>query len=205
MNIYLYVLDTLADWEIGYITAEVSSGRYLRSKTAKLIRVGATMDPITTMGGMTVQPDMTAGSLSPQRNDVLILPGADVWMRPEHQGIITVAQHMLEQGGTVAAICGATAALAAGGVLNTRRHTSNAVEYLKGVASAYTGESLYDDGAAVLDRNLISASGLAALDFSYQVFRHTGLMAENTAEAWYQLHKTREPEYFHRLMECAAQ
>jgi len=28
MKVYLYLLDTLADWEIGFITAELYSHRY---------------------------------------------------------------------------------------------------------------------------------------------------------------------------------
>jgi hypothetical protein len=35
MNIFIYVLDTLADWEIGYLTAEINSGRYLRKNIEK--------------------------------------------------------------------------------------------------------------------------------------------------------------------------
>ncbi len=27
-TIYVYVLDTLADWELGYVTAELNSGRF---------------------------------------------------------------------------------------------------------------------------------------------------------------------------------
>lgn len=29
-NCYLYVLDTLADWEIGFITADLNSGSFLQ-------------------------------------------------------------------------------------------------------------------------------------------------------------------------------
>ena len=29
-TIYVYVLDTLADWELGYVTAELNSGRFFR-------------------------------------------------------------------------------------------------------------------------------------------------------------------------------
>ena len=29
-NIYVYVLDTLADWELGYVTAELNSGRFFK-------------------------------------------------------------------------------------------------------------------------------------------------------------------------------
>ena len=27
-TVYIYVLDTLADWELGYVTAELNSGRF---------------------------------------------------------------------------------------------------------------------------------------------------------------------------------
>lgn len=29
-TVYLYVFDTMADWEIGYVTAELKSGRYYK-------------------------------------------------------------------------------------------------------------------------------------------------------------------------------
>ena len=29
-KVYIYVLDTLADWELGYVTAELNSGRFFR-------------------------------------------------------------------------------------------------------------------------------------------------------------------------------
>ena len=30
-TIYVYVLDTLADWELGHVTAELNSGRFFRA------------------------------------------------------------------------------------------------------------------------------------------------------------------------------
>lgn len=29
-TVYIYVLDTLADWELGYVTAELNSGRFFK-------------------------------------------------------------------------------------------------------------------------------------------------------------------------------
>ena len=31
VEIYVYVLDTLADWELGYVTSELNSGRFFRN------------------------------------------------------------------------------------------------------------------------------------------------------------------------------
>lgn len=58
-NIYVHVLDTLADWELGYVTAELNSGRFF-SKSApgvSLQTVSFSLDSIRTMGGMTIVPD----------------------------------------------------------------------------------------------------------------------------------------------------
>ena len=42
MNIFLYILDTLADWEISLLIAEINSGRYLKKgmEKPKIIKVG---------------------------------------------------------------------------------------------------------------------------------------------------------------------
>ncbi len=31
-TIYVYVMDTLADWELGYVTAELNSGRFFKKE-----------------------------------------------------------------------------------------------------------------------------------------------------------------------------
>lgn len=33
-TIYVYVLDTLADWELGYVTAELNSRRFFQKRSA---------------------------------------------------------------------------------------------------------------------------------------------------------------------------
>ena len=112
-TIYIYVLDTLADWELGYVTAELHSGRFFK-KGAPLVSlktVSATKVPITTMGGMRIVPDCLIDELVVNETSVLLLPGADTWNDPKHGVIIKKASEFLASGGTVGAICGATAAL----------------------------------------------------------------------------------------------
>jgi putative intracellular protease/amidase len=203
MIAYLYVLDTLADWEIGYLTAELNSGRFL-DKTKKkepLIKVGATPKPIKTMGGFTVTPDLQIDELQLKDDDLLILPGADTWAEPANQKVISLLPENLKKKTTIAAICGATIALAENGLLNNRKHTSNDLGWLKLTCPNYLGEKFYVNQPAVSDDNLITASGLAALEFSYEVFKKTGVMKAQTAEAWYQLYRTRDAGCFEKLME----
>jgi hypothetical protein len=65
----------------------------------------------------------------------------------------------------------------------------------------YIGENFYINQPAVTDDNLITASGIAPLEFSYEILKRTNLMKTETLEAWYQLYKTNEPKYFYALME----
>ena len=58
-TIYVYVLDTLADWEIGYVTAELKSGRFFKedAPSVSLKTVSDSKEPVHTMGGLTIVPD----------------------------------------------------------------------------------------------------------------------------------------------------
>ena len=58
-TIYVYVLDTLADWELGHITSELHSGRFFKkdAEGVSLKTVSYSKEPIHTMGGLTVIPD----------------------------------------------------------------------------------------------------------------------------------------------------
>ena len=198
---YVYVLDTLADWEIGYVTAELHSGRYIDQGRGivSLVKIGNSLKPVTTIGGMSITPDLDIESVDFKEGDILLLPGADTWFEEKQQKIIDMVAALLDRKVVVAAICGATAALASKGLLNERKHTSNDKVYLKMVGPQYSGEDYYSNLPAVVDGNLITATGLAPLEFSYELFKLTGVMKERTLEAWYHLHKTRESQYFYDL------
>ena len=203
INVYIYVLDTLADWEIGYVTAELNSGRYFKkqSDNVSVKTVGATKDSIVTMGGMKVIPDITIDKIISAPSTVLLLPGAGTWDNPKHIPIIEKAAELLECGSTVAAICGATNALAEYGVFNERIHTSNSLEYLKMVCPNYKGESYYKDIKAVSDNNLITASSAGGLLFARIILAKLDVISEDTLEAWYNYFNTGDPKYFYNLME----
>ena len=203
MKVYLYLLNTLADWEISYLTAELNSGRYLDNTkpSVELIKIGNTTEPIKTMGGITITPDESIDNIRFKEDDLLILPGADTWMEEENKKIIDIASDVINKKVIIAAICGATIALANKGILDNRKHTSNDIEIFKIFCPEYTGENFYLNQPAVTDDNLITASGIAPLEFSYEVLKRTNLMKTETLESWYQLYKTKEPKFFHALME----
>jgi len=199
---YLYTFEGLADWEIGYLAAELASRRYLNgpAEAPELRTFGKDRGEIVTMGGLRVTSDLSMGEVRVEDAALLVLPGGESWTQDRaHEGIAELAAAFLEAGIPVAAICGATFSLARAGLLDARRHTSNDLGYLKAVAPDYRGEKLYRDEGAVADGNLITASGLASLEFARETLRVLDVMKKDTLDAWYELNKTRSGAQYYAL------
>jgi len=202
MKIYLYVLNTLADWEISHLIAEINSGRFLRKniETPKIIKVGNDLTPIITMGGLEITPDIDVHNINLENGDLIVLPGSNTWQNKENQEIINIIHKKLDMNITVAAICGATTALAEIGILDNRKHTSNGKGFLEMMCKNYKGKDFYEDKLVVVDNNLITATGFAPLEFTYEIIKKINLMGKNTLEAWFNLYKTKDSKYFYELM-----
>jgi putative intracellular protease/amidase len=192
----------MADWEPGHVLAELRSGRYLKDPCLKynLVVCSRDLSTVTTMGGVHLTPEIRCGDIRPEPGDVVVLPGADTWLDPTQKPIIAKVSTLLDDGITVAAICGATMGLASAGLLDKRPHTSNDLMALKMFCPGYQGEEWYRNEPAVTDGNLITASGLAPVEFAYQIFRRLDVMTPTTLEAWHGLFTTRKPEFFYALM-----
>ncbi|MDW7733335.1 MAG: type 1 glutamine amidotransferase family protein [Methanolobus sp.] len=199
---YFYVFDTMADWEPGFLIAELHSGRYFRKDATKykVVTVGITKEPVTTMGGVHIAPDLTVEECTATDAGVLILPGGDTWLEAIHFSMLEKVKEFLDAGIFVAAICGATMGLAMAGLVDDRPHTSNDLGYLKAVCPTYTGEKFYRQELAVTGGNLITASGIAPLEFAREVLKELDVFSVSTLEAWHQLYVTHEAQYFYALM-----
>lgn len=199
---YLYVFDTMSDWEIGYLIAELNSGRYFKKGLAaiEVVAVGVDKSPVTTMGGLEILPRISVDECKLESTDVLILPGGNTWMESIHEPILKKASTSLKKGHVVAAICGATVGLARVGLLDSRRHTSNDLEYLKMICPHYIGEKYYEMVPAVTDGNLVTASGIAPLEFAMHVLKVLDVFTPETLDSWFNLYQTHEPKYFFELM-----
>ncbi len=203
---YLYVFDTLADWETGYVLAELHSGRFFKDTAPKyeVRTLGASLAPVTTMGGLKINPDMLVPEAAESDAGILILPGGETWLEDFHDPIFQKVRAFLNASVPVAAICGATAGLAARGFLNACAHTSNDLGYLKAVCPAYGGETHYRSQPVVTEGNLITATGLAPLDFAQAILKKLDVFHDTTLEAWYKLHQTGDAQYFYALAESLA-
>ena len=202
-TVYVYVLETLADWELGYITSELHSGRFFKkdAERVSLKTVSYSKEPIHTMGGITVIPDCLIDDIVISETSVLLLPGADTWNDPRHGAIIKKAGEFLSIGATVGAICGATTALANYGLLDNRRHTSNGQGFLEMFCPAYKGQNFYVDEPSVADNNLITANPTASLLWAKQILERLDVFQANTLEFWYEYFSTGKAESFFALMQ----
>lgn len=202
-TIYVYVLDTLADWELGYVTSELNSGRFFKkgAQRVSLKTVSYSKESINTMGGMTVMPNCLIDDIVVSETSMLLLPGADTWNDSKHRAIIEKASEFLSIGATVCAICGATAALANFGLLDHRPHTSNGPGFLEMFCPSYKGQSVYIDKPSVVDNNLITASCTGALLWAKQIIEHLEVFQLNTLESWYEYFSTGESKHFFALMQ----
>ena len=205
-TVHLFVFDTMADWEPGFAIAGINNPEYQKNAGAYRVKtVGPTRDPVVTMGGVTVVPEMALDELRAQDSAMLIVPGGGVWDQGGLPAALEKARAFLDAGVPVAAICGATGGLARAGALAGRRHTSNAREYLAHYAPGYGGEALYCDEPAVLDGDLITAGGVFPVDFARKVFERLELYDAPVLEAWYALYKHGDPAGFYALAASAGQ
>lgn len=202
-TIYVYTMDTMADWEIGYVTAELNSRRFFKKDAPEVSvkTVGVSKTPVKTMGGLTVTPDCVIDDIAVNAQSVLLLPGGDTWDDSKHSPIIRKAAELLSVGATVCAICGATVALARAGLLDQRPHTSNGVGFLDVFCPNYQGQSYFVDKPSVADGNLITASGTGALLWTKQIIERLGVFRPDTLEAWYAYFSTGKAEHFFTLMQ----
>src|SRR5690554_3224437 len=112
-TVYHYILNTMADWETGLAIAELNTQRFFsNSKQFRVRTFALTKEPIKTMGGLTILPDADISEVNKEGAAMMILPGAEEWQQPEHQQVLELAGNFLDAGIPVAAICGATEALA---------------------------------------------------------------------------------------------
>ncbi|WOD39925.1 type 1 glutamine amidotransferase family protein [Nodosilinea sp. E11] len=196
--VYLFVFDTLADWETGYAIAAINNPAHQKHPGRYGVQtLGLTSDPITTIGGMTILPDVSLDEV--EAGAMLILPGGEAWDEGKNTQILETAKAFLQAGIPIAAICGATAGLARAGLLDDRPHTSNAAEYLQ--ATGYRGAAHYQSQPVVTADNVITANSTAPIEFAYHIFKALDLYDEPVLDAWFGLFKTGDPAYYFTLQQ----
>jgi len=185
--VHLVLIDGLADWEPAYALPALRQAGY------DVVTVGFTPDAVITLSGLRVTPDIQWDALTPAASKLVLLPGSDGWALNEYpvEKFQQKLHALLEAKVPVAAICGATVAVARAGAFEGRQHTSNDAGWLQQNAPDYKGASLYrGDELAVRDRGLISAAGTGPVEFAREIISELGAMPADKLEIWSALFKT---------------
>jgi putative intracellular protease/amidase len=181
---YFLVFDGLADWELAHALCEINkSGKF------EVVSVGFSDQPVTTMGGVKISPDITLDDAKPDDAAIFMLPGGDMWERESHENLKTHLRRLHAEKVPIGAICGATLEMARAGLTREIRHTSNSKDYLKTIVADYSDEGFYVDELAVTDRNIITASGLGCVEFAREVIRQLNIYSEADTQIWFAMFK----------------
>lgn len=185
--VHLFVFDAMEDWEASLAVAAINSpqfqsvpGRY------RVVTVASSLRPITTVGGVLIQPDITLQAVTPDASAMLILPGGRSWESDAHAEALQLASRFMASGTPVAAICAATVALARAGFLDRIRQSGDAREFL--ISSGHRGTAFYC-GMPSIGNSATSASAVAPVDFAREIFRMLNLYSRGPGEARYAMFK----------------
>src|SRR4051812_10003214 len=99
---YIYLPEKFADWETGYLAAELNTGESLRGGRWDVQMVSEDGGTVSSMGGLSATPDMAASDLAPDDGDLLVLCGGETWDAGRHRRVIDLAAQRLASGRHVA-------------------------------------------------------------------------------------------------------
>lgn len=164
-NAVFLMLNEYADWEGAYLSALLNQNPGWSVKTASVT------NKVTSIGGLNINVDYSLSTLNEITNeiDLLILIGGNSWAL-ENTELKQFIANRLSADKPVGAICGAVDYLAANGLLSSYKHTGNA-QYLWKNYSSYLNPEDFILNQVVRDRNLVTANGTAALEFTNAVLK----------------------------------
>lgn len=200
-TILIYLPKLMADHELGFLLQGLSMQKIMPEIKYMVKFVGISKEPIKTIAGMTVFPDCELSEIIDDEIAALVLPGADTWQDDEQVEVLHLAESMLNKGVITAAICGAVLGLADMGLLDRRKHTANALDYLVGMSKNYNGKQYFINELAVKDGNLVTANSAGSLLWARYVFEGLNIFPPKTIEAWYNCFLTGNAKYYSELLQ----
>lgn len=184
-TVYFLAFDGYADWHAAHALCEIRRPGDWQLKT-----VGFSMQPVLSMGGLRVVPELTLDQLDAKRAALLIVPGGYLWEHGHGGEAVDAARRIHGAGATVAAVDSGVLVLARAGLLDVCRHTSSWPGHIGTHVPGYAGAEHYDAQAlAASDGGVITASQLGSVEFAREVIRTLDLYNPSDREHWFRLFK----------------
>ena len=179
----VFIFDGFADHEISLTTAWLGG----KGTEFAIETFSTNGQPVTAMSGIRIMPHTSLKMMEPEDFDLLLLPGGDRWKEGDNMEIFPLINATIGKK-PIAAISGATLALGDLGLLNGIPHTSNFPGFLKHYCPDYTGEHLYQTMACVNTSNIITANGVAIIEFAFEILKTFGVFDDPKAQEWKELY-----------------
>ncbi|WP_267225708.1 DJ-1/PfpI family protein [Dyella silvae] len=188
-TVYFLAFDGFADWHAAQALCEIRRPGEWRLQT-----VGFSMQPVLSMGGLRVVPELTLDQLDLKRAALLIIPGGYLWERGQGEEAVAAARRVHAAGAPVAGIDSGVLVLARAGLLDACRHTGSWPGHIGAHVPTYAGAEQYDAHVlAVSDGGVITASQLGSVEFAREVIRTLDLYSPSDREHWFRLFKHAMP------------
>jgi len=180
-NCYLFVFDGYSDWEPALTLYGLNT-----FTSVEVITFSEDGKPVTSGGGMVLNPAKSLAEVDAAAVDFLLLPGGHSMENGKHRELIPLITQLVQAQKPLAAICGATVFLARHGFLDHVRHTSNDLQLLKTLIPDYKAAKHYVQAPAIADRHIITAPGTAIVEFAQAIFQELGLTRQENLAFWLQ-------------------
>lgn len=155
-----------ADWEPALLMA---AARYYLG--CEVLTASPDGQPVTSMGGLKVTPDLSFAEIDPARFDALIIPGGYAWEKGQAFDFTELAKAFRAKDKVLGGICAAASALAATGVLNDIAHTGNSLASHQKYPGYRGADNYRDQPQAVSDKGVVTAPGSAPDTFAMEVLK----------------------------------
>ncbi|PKM95628.1 MAG: thiamine biosynthesis protein ThiJ [Firmicutes bacterium HGW-Firmicutes-1] len=177
-KILVFIYDGMADFETSLLT------HLLGADCGKeLLVVSNDVGIVKSKSGMLFVPHIELKKVITDEVDGIIIPGG--WLANLDEKLIDIIRELHDENKLIAAICAAPWILAKAGVLYNRKYTTSIVEWQDkhleffGIDDPFPREC-YVEGRVIRDGNIITAKGMAFIDFTIEVCDYFGLFKDET-------------------------
>jgi putative intracellular protease/amidase len=170
-SIVVALTPEFADWECALLMAVARSYLGVTVKTAT-----GDGKPVTSMGGLTVTPDLSYAQIRPAEFDAVVVPGGLAWEKKlVPDDLHALVRAFREEKKMAAGICAAASMLAGAGLLNDAKHTGNRLASHQQYPS-YSGTEHFVEGPmAVHAEGVVTAAGTSPYTFTVEILKGLGL------------------------------
>ena len=167
-KIAVFLFDGITDYEVTFIIhlLSVDAGK-------EIVTVSYDNKPVKSSSGLTYKADKLVSEILDEEIEGVIISGG--WCGELREELSELINKLNSQKKLIAGICGTgTVLLAKSGVLEERKYTTPIIEWTDKHREVFGKEEPFNreyfiDERVVVDKNIITAKGIAFIDFSIEI------------------------------------